>query len=82
MPYCYHRNMAGAPRNNWAAFLRGMGSALALYPTNRRPCVRLRLHLTAEDALRSDWDKVGADLWAAFDAEVKTMPEAEAVGRR
>lgn len=82
MRSCYHKDMKSCPRSHWVAFLQGMGSALVLYPRRRRPRVTRMQHSSIEDALRSDWETIGRDLWSAVDTGVPEVSEADGVGRR
>jgi hypothetical protein len=82
MPSCYYKDMTSCPRNHWVAFLQGLGSGLVLYPRRRRPRVTRTQHSSIEDALSSDWETIGRDLWSAVDTVVPEVSEADCVGRR
>jgi hypothetical protein len=42
---------------DWKSFIRGIGSVINLFPAPVEPPV-----LSDEEALRSDWEKVGQDI--------------------
>ncbi len=64
-----------------AAFFRGLGSVLTIMPCRRRFYFyfdRAIYHQSASDALRSDWTKIGNDLYASLRVAVEAPVEETA----
>jgi hypothetical protein len=60
----------------------GATTVLELFPTDRRAISpkREKLYTPAAsdlEALRGDWEKIGCDLWRAFDHEKSQHPQKE-----
>lgn len=56
--------------------LKGAASVLEIWPDNRDRLERIHPYKSDADALRSDWERVGADMWKAVEKEAHGEAES------
>ncbi len=53
------------------AILKGAASVLDIWPDSRDRLERVYPYRSEADALRSDWERIGADMWKAIQKETQ-----------